>query len=127
WQVGAGFQVSSIFYLGVGERAQTIYGGDLRGIAGVGGPETLVRQRLRPDGSIVPRNDFVQPARRRFDLRVQRRFAFGNRLAVDGIAEMFNLFNSPNWTITTQESSPQFNRRTSGEYRRAQLGFRVTF
>jgi hypothetical protein len=127
WQVGRGLQLSSIFYLGVGERVLTTYGGDLRGIAGVGGPETMVRQRLRPDGTIVPRNNFTQPARKRFDLRLQQRIPFGSRVALDGIAEMFNLFNSPNFTIETQESNLQFGRPTLGEFRRAQLGFRLTF
>jgi hypothetical protein len=127
WQVGRGFQVSSIYYLGLGERTSTIYGGDLRQIAGVGGGEVLVRQRLRPDGSVVPRNSFTQPARKRFDLRLQQRLPLGRRVALDGIAEMFNLFNSPNWTIETQESNRQFGRPITGEYRRAQLGFRLTF
>jgi hypothetical protein len=125
--VGRGFQVSSIYYLGLGDRTSTIYGGDLRQIAGVGGPEALVRQRLRPDGSIVPRNSFTQPARKRFDLRLQQRIPLGSRFALDGIAEMFNLFNSPNWTIETQESNRQFGQAIMGEYRRAQLGFRLTF
>jgi hypothetical protein len=127
WQVGKGLQVSSIYYLAVGERAQTVYGGDLRGIAGVGGPETLVRQRLRPDGSIVPRNSFTQPTRKRFDLRLQQRIPLGGRVALDGIAELFNLFNSSNFTIETQESAAQFGKAITGEYRRAQLGFRLTF
>jgi hypothetical protein len=127
WQVGRGLQVSSIYYLGIGERAQTIYGGDLRGIAGVGGGEVLVRQRLRPNGTIVPRNSFTQPARKRFDLRLQQRIPLGSRFSLDGIAEVFNVFNSTNLTIETQESSAQFNRPILGEYRRAQLGFRLTF
>jgi hypothetical protein len=127
WQVGFGFQVSSIYFLGAGERAQTIYGGDRRGIAGVGGPETLARQRLRPDGSIVPRNDFTQPLRQRFDLRMQQRIPLGSRFALDGMAEIFNLFNAPNWTIETTESSAQFGRRIAAEFRRAQVGFRLTF
>jgi hypothetical protein len=127
WQVGGGFQVSSIYYLGIGERFLTTYGGDLRGIAGVGGPETMVRQRLRPDGTIVARNSFTQPARKRFDLRLQQRIPLGNRVALDGIAELFNLFNSPNFTVETQESNRQFGLATLGEYRRAQLGFRLTF
>ena len=127
WQVGFGFQVSSIYFLGAGERAQTIYGGDRRGIAGVGGGETLARQRLRPDGSIVPRNDFTQPLRQRFDLRMQQRIPLGSRVALDGMAELFNLFNAPNWTIETTESSAQFGRRIAAEFRRAQVGFRLTF
>jgi carboxypeptidase family protein len=126
WEVGRGFLVSGSYYLGVGQRAQTIYGGDLRNIAGVGGPETLVRQRLRPDGTIVPRNSFTQPRRQLVALRAQQRFIVG-RFAIDGIAEAFNLFNSPNWTIETQESNRQFGQAVQAEFRRAQLGFRVTF
>ena len=121
WTIGRGLQASGLFYLGVGERAATNYGGDLRGYGGGGSA------RLRPDGTIVPRNDFTQPARRRFDLRLQQRIPLPGRASIDGIAEVFNLFNSPNWTITTQESSPQFGQHTSGENRTAQLGFRLTF
>ena len=126
WQVGRGLQVSGIYYLAVGQRSQTIYGGDLRQIAGVGGGEVLARQRLRPDGTIVPRNDFTQPRRQRVDVRLQQRIPIG-RVAIDGIAEVFNVFNSPNWTIETTENNRQFGQATLGENRRAQIGFRVTF
>jgi hypothetical protein len=120
WQVGRGLQVSGIFLLLVGERSSTEYGGDLRQSGGAG------EARLRPDGTIVPRNGFTQPTRRRFDLRLQQRIPLG-RVAVDGIAEVFNLFNSPNWTIETVESSRQYGQRIAGQYRTAQLGFRVAF
>ena len=43
----------------------TIYGGDLRNL---GGSDTPL-QRLRPDGTIVPRNDFTQPSRNRTNVR----------------------------------------------------------
>jgi hypothetical protein len=121
WQVGRGFQVSGLYFVLVGQRSVTNYGGDLRGFGGNGSA------RLRPDGTIVPRNDFTQPARKRFDLRLQQRIPLGGRLAIDGIAEVFNLFNSPNFTINTTESAPQFGRATSGENRTAQFGFRLTF
>jgi hypothetical protein len=120
WQVGRGFQVSGIFLLLVGERSSTEYGGDLRQSGGAG------EARLRPDGTIVPRNSFTQPARRRFDVRFQQRIPIG-RLAIDGIAEIFNAFNSPNWTLETVESSRQYGQRIAGQYRTAQFGFRVTF
>jgi hypothetical protein len=126
WQVGRGFQVSGIYYVAAGQRGQTIYGGDLRQISGVGGGETLARQRLRPDGTVVPRNSFTQPTRQRVDLRLQQRFTLG-RVAIDGIAEVFNVFNSPNWTIETAESNRQFGQAVQAEFRRAQLGFRLTF
>jgi hypothetical protein len=121
WQVAHGFQISGLFYLGVGERAVTSYGGDQRGFGATGSA------RLRPDGTIVPRNDFTQPARKRVDLRFQQRIRLVGRASIDAIGEVFNVLNSPNWTITTQESSQQFGQRTSAENRTAQLGFRLTF
>ena len=127
WQVGRGFQVSGMYYVGVGERAQHVYGGDLRGIGGGGGAQALRRQRLRPDGTIIDRNSFTQPRRQRVDLRVQQRIPLGGRVAVEGIAEVFNLFNSPNWTLTSDQASRQYNQRTAGENRTAQFGFRLTF
>jgi hypothetical protein len=121
WQAGRGFQVSGIYLLMVGERAATDYGGDVRNSGGAG------EARLRPDGTIVERNSFTQPARTRFDLRLQQRIPLGGTFALDGIAEVFNLFNSPNWVIATQESNPQFGQRIAGQNRTAQLGFRLTF
>jgi hypothetical protein len=83
--------------------------------------------RLRPDGTIVPRNSFIQPAQNKTDVRVQQRIPLGGRVSIDAIAEAFNVFNRPNWTISTQESSLNFGQRTSGQNRSAQLGFRIVF
>jgi hypothetical protein len=127
WQVGHGFQVSGVFYTGIGERATTTYGTDVRVISGVGGPESSSRLRARPDGSIVPRNAFTQPPRRKFDLRLQQGLTLPGRVTLEAIGEVFNLFNSPNWTYTTVETSPQYLQATSGQNRTAQVGFRVTF
>ena len=126
WQVGRGFQVSGLYYLGVGERATHVYSGDLRGVGGGGGGQALRRQRLRPDGTIIERNSFTQPRRQRVDLRVQQRIPLG-RVSLDGIAEVFNVFNSPNWTLNSDQANRQYNQRISGENRTAQLGFRLTF
>jgi hypothetical protein len=122
WEVGRGFQISGIHYTYTGERTATSYGGDLR-VLGAG---TIERQRLRPDGTIVPRNAFVQPGRNRTNLRFQQRVRV-SRVSLDLMAEVFNVFNRPNWTINTQESSAQYLKRTSGENRTMQVGFRVTF
>jgi hypothetical protein len=127
WQVGRGLQLSGVFYTGIGERATTTYGSDVRNIAGVGGPESSSRLRARPDGTVVPRNWFTQPPRRKVDLRVQQKITLPHRIALEGIAEVFNVFNSPNWTITTIETSPQYLQRTAGQNRTAQVGFRITF
>jgi hypothetical protein len=61
------------------------------------------------------------------DLRLQQKIPLVGRASIDAIADVFNLFNSPNGTITTQESSAQFGITTSAENRTAQLGFRLTF
>ena len=127
WMVGRGLQVSGLYYTGIGERSATVYGGDLRGLGGGAGAQALRRQRLRPDGTIVPRNNFTQPVRRRVDLRLQQRIPLPGRAAIDGIAEVFNVFNSPNWTINTDESSRQYLQRIAGQNRTAQFGFRLTF
>jgi hypothetical protein len=63
----------------------------------------------------------------RTDVRVQQRIPLANDMAIDLIAEAFNVFNRPNYTLTTEESSAQFGQRTSGQFRTAQFGFRLTF
>jgi hypothetical protein len=119
WQVGYGFQVSAINIYGSGGRSGTSYGGDFC--------DCGLSNRLRPDGTVVPRNNFVQGATNRTDLRLQQRIPLGGRVSVDGIAEVFNLFNRPNWTVNTQESSRNFMQRTSGQNRTMQFGFRLSF
>jgi hypothetical protein len=121
WQVGRGFQVSGLHYLGAGNRASTNYGGDRRGL-GAGG-----EQRLRPDGTIVPRNSFLQPAQNRTDLRIQQRIPLPHNVAIDLMADAFNLFNRPNWTRETQESSLDYGENVAGQFRSMQFGFRITF
>jgi len=121
WQVGHGFQVSGLHYLGAGIRSATTYGGDVR-LTGA-----TFSARARPDGTIVPRNAYIQPAQNRTDLRVQQKIPLGGHLSIDGIAEVFNVFNRPNYTIDTQESSATYLQPTSGQNRTAQVGFRLTF
>ena len=57
WQVGRGFQVSGFHYLGTGNpgrRATTA--------ATCATPARTFSGRLRPDGTIVPRNSIISPA-----------------------------------------------------------------
>jgi Carboxypeptidase regulatory-like domain/TonB dependent receptor-like, beta-barrel len=122
WQVGRGFQVSGMHYLGAGIRESHNYGGDFRNTG------STFSGRLRPDGTIVPLNDIIAPPQNRTDLRVQQRIVLPGRISIDGIVEVFNIFNRPNWTIGTQESATtQFLQPTNAQYRTAQVGFRVTF
>ena len=127
WDVGYGFQLSGLYFMGSGLRYATSYGGDLRQMTAGS------TNRLRPDGTIVPRNAFVGDSIHRVDMRVQRRFVFGDRVVVDGIAEVYNVFNHENFgSYTTQESNarygqPSDNTNQAFQSRRLQLGFRASF
>jgi hypothetical protein len=121
WQVGFGFQVSGVHFFSAGNRLSTNYGGDNRAFGGGSG-------RLRPNGTIVPRNAFVGPVQNRTSLRLQQRIPLGGPRSIDAMAEIFNLFNRTNYSLGTSESAPtQYLQPTSGEYRLAQFGFRVSF
>ena len=123
WQVGHGFQVSGIHYTSAGDRSATSYGGDLR-ILGAGSVE---RQRLRPDGTIVPRNDFTQPARNRTNVRVQQRMHAAeprvDRRDGRGVQRV-QPGELHHQRAGKQRAVPQGD---SGENRTMQFGFRVTF
>ena len=122
WQVGRGFQLSGLHYLGAGIRDQANYGGDLRNTG------STFSGRLRPDGTIVPLNSIIVPPQNRTDLRVQQRISLHGRVSIDGIAEIFNIFNRPNWDIGTQESAAQqYLQHVNAQYRSAQVGFRLMF
>jgi hypothetical protein len=127
WQVGYGFQVSGLYFFGSGERDETTSGaGDLRDLA-------AGLERLRADGTLVPRAGFVGEPIHRVDIRLQQRVPIAGRVRVDGILEMFNLFNRANYgAFETNESSPQYRQPLqSANIAYApftmQLGFRVTF
>jgi hypothetical protein len=121
WEVGGGFQVSGLVYYGAGIRDASFYGGDERATGGD------FSQRLREDGTIVPRNAFIQPDEKRMDLRLQQRIPLGGRVSIDAIAEVFNLFNANNFTLVAEEGAPDFNEPESGQFRTAQFGFRISF
>jgi len=120
WEPGFGFQLSGLYFYGSGQRYATTYGGG-------------DRTRLRPDGSVVPRNNFVGLPLHRVDIRLQRRFGLGGHRSVDGLVEVFNLFNHANYgSYTLAESNASYGRpiqNTSLAYqpRMVQLGFRIIF
>jgi hypothetical protein len=60
-------------------------------------------------------------------MRFQQRLTLPNRVQVDLIAEAFNLFNMENYTLGAQESSLQFKKPVTAQYRTMQFGFRVGF
>jgi hypothetical protein len=122
WLIGHGFQVSGLHYLGAGIRQANTYGGDVRNTG------ATFSGRFRPDGTIVPRNSVLAPAQNRTDLRLQQKVRLHDRAAFDLIADVFNLFNRPNWGIGIQESTPsQYLQYISAQTRTMQIGFRVTY
>jgi carboxypeptidase family protein/TonB-dependent receptor-like protein len=121
WQVAHGFQVSGLHYLGAGIRQGNSYGGDLRSTG------AAFSARLRQDGTIVPRNSLIAPPQNRTDLRLQQRIPLHGRAAIDGIAEVFNIFNRPNWGIGIVENNSQYLTHVSAQTRTMQFGFRMTF
>lgn len=127
WEAGFGFQLSGLYFYGSGRRQGTTAGADRRD-RGVTGED-----RLRADGSIMPRNNLVGQPIHRVDLRVQRRFGLGGNRSLDGMLEAFNLFNRANYgSYTTNEANanygrPSFNNNIAYQPRALQLGFRFAF
>jgi len=126
WQVGYGFQVSGIYFFGSGEREDSFWGQDLRDLGGGS-------QRLRPNGTIIPRANFVGEPIHRVDVRLSQRIPLGGRLRADGLVEMFNLFNRANYGLyvldeaSRQYGQPERSANIAYSPRAVQLGFRLQF
>jgi hypothetical protein len=131
WQVGRGLQVSGIYFFGSGERFWTDTGLDLRDEGSTS--SNTGDLRLRADGSIVPRNSLVGRPIHKVDLRLQQRLPLLGRVAIDGIVEVFNLFNHENFgSYVTNASNANFGQPSSNsnaQYfpRVLQFGLRATF
>jgi hypothetical protein len=121
--------LSGLYFFGSGERRERTYNADLRQLGSLR-PNFL---RLRPDGTIIARNDFVGDQLHRVDMRLQRGFRLGARARIDGILEVFNVFNRANYgSYVTNEASTSFgqpSRNPNVAYapRMLQLGFRFVF
>ena len=128
WQPGFGFQLSGVYFYGSGERYATTWGQDLRDIGGEGGS-----LRLRPDGTVIPRNNFVGEPIHRVDMRLQQRVPLPGSIRLDGMLEVFNLFDRANYgayvldEASSSYGQPDQNLNIAFGPRALQLGFRVTF
>jgi hypothetical protein len=127
WDMGYGFQLSGLYFYRNGIQVQSVYGGDLRRM----GRST---NRLRPDGSIVPRNNFTENALHRMDVRLSRRTGLGvGNSSIDVMLEVFNLLNHENFgRYVTAEVARNFGQplqNTNIAYlpRVVQLGFKFSF
>jgi hypothetical protein len=127
WDVGAGFQMSGLYFYGSGQRTSVTCSCPARD-TGTGGAS-----RRRDDGTFIERNSFVGDPIHRVDMRFQKRFTFLDRVAVDGIVELFNVFDRANFgSYTTNIDSaafgrPNYNSNVAYASRAAQLGFKVSF
>jgi TonB dependent receptor. len=120
-----------LYFFGSGLRYNTNYGGDLRNTGNVSAG------RLRPNGTIVPRNNFVGDSNHRVDIRVQKRMTLHGQVSVEGFAEVFNVFNRANYgAYVTSESNARYGQPTTGSTtagliaygpRAGQLGLRFAF
>ncbi|MBI2185599.1 MAG: TonB-dependent receptor [Acidobacteria bacterium] len=131
WDVGAGFQVSGIYFYGSGERFWVDTGVDRRGEGGTG--VNTGELRLLADGSILPRNSLVGKPIHKMDLRLQERLPLAGRVAVNGIFEVFNLFNHEhygNYVVNASNANfgqPAFSPSVQYFPRMLQFGIRATF
>ena len=106
-EMGYGFQVSGTYLYGDNGWATPTSGVDVRQTGGSGG-------RLLPNGTLIARNSFDIPSIHKVDMRLQRRFNLGRQTKIDGIVEVYNVFNHQNLaTYTTNLSN------ASTDYRRA--------
>jgi hypothetical protein len=125
WDVWKGVQVSGLFIWGDSGYATPTSGVDALQTGGSAG-------RVRANGTVIARNSFDLPTYHRTDLRVQKRFGLG-RAKVEGIVEVFNVFNHANFqTYVLNESNSRYGQpepsvNMAFQPRMLQLGFRTTF
>jgi hypothetical protein len=133
----ANFQVSTILTIASGRPYNILAGADLNG-DGDGGAFPSDRARTNPldPASSVKRNAGSLPAQATMDVRLMRRFDVG-KLKIDGIFEVFNLFNRTNYTdinnVFGPGAFPNQGLSTYGQFTQAgaplqvQLAARVSF
>src|SRR5262249_13938726 len=116
-----------LYLYGSGEAFSNVWGGDLRNTG------NRSSGRLKPDGTVVPRNAFVGLPIHRVDMRVTKRVPLARSLKAEGSFEMFNVFNHENfgsYALTQSLANygqPQQNIALAYQPRMLQLGFRLTF
>ena len=128
WQLPYQFQFSGLYLFGDNGKATTTPGVDVR-------LNNTFNGRLRPNGTLIPFNNFDLPSLHRIDMRLQRRFRFTSRMSADALVEVFNAFNHLNYDpslFVLNEASASFGRpqpssNLAYQPRMVQLGVRFTF
>ena len=133
WEGPYGLQLSGLYIFGDNgwETAQS--GIDVRNQGATG--QTSAQGRLRQNGTIISRNGLDLPSIHRVDMRLQKRISITQKFRVDGILEVYNLFNRANYDptlFTLNEQNAKYgqpNASTTLAYspRMLQFGFRTQF
>jgi hypothetical protein len=121
WAAPYQLQVSGLYFYGDNGYSTTNPGVDVR-------QANTVNGRLRPDGTVIPRNNFKNDPTSRVDVRIMRRFKLTQRVSTELLFETFNLFNHATFVYNTNEASPAFgNVSTANPPRTVQMAFRVAY
>jgi hypothetical protein len=140
WELPAGFQLSGLYFFADNGKTTPTSGVDVLGMGASTTASTSANtgitgsaNRLRANGTLVPRNSFDRTNLHRVDMRIQKRFKLNGRMTVDGIAEVFNLFNHANYNAFVSNEAaanfgrPQYDSNIAFQPRTMQFGFRTTF
>ena len=121
WNLPFGLSLAGVFRYG-----STGYATFSSGFNLLGGPGA---NRYRRDGSFVERGQFKQDPTQALDLRVSKDFPIGRGMKLQGIGEVFNLYNYKMWNYNLLETNPNFLKITgsAGGTRRGQVAVRLTF
>ena len=131
----AGLELSSIVTIGSGRPYNILAGVDLNA-DGDGGATDRARGTVSDIRTSVRRNHGTLPMQATVDLRIARRFPVGP-LTLDGIFEVFNLFNRSNFTAVNNvfgpgsypnQAQPTFGQFTQASPpRQVQLAIKIGF
>jgi hypothetical protein len=127
YQAKWGITLSGAYFYGSGNYYQ-----EVNGLQPFGVPQGI-GQRLRPDGTLIPRNNLKQDPLHKVDMRVTKEFRLVGNVKIQGIAEVFNLLNHANFGSYQGNSravnfrQPVQNPATAYTPRSGQLAFRLTF
>jgi hypothetical protein len=133
WDGPYGVQLSGLYFFGDNGWATPSSGVDALQIGSTGNQGAASNSRVRANGTLIERNSFDRPSLHRIDARLQKRVRI-SRVSLDGMIEVFNLFNHRNYnSFITNESNVAFGRpqpdNTAVAYqpRVMQFGFRLGF
>jgi len=133
WEAPYGVQLSGLYIFGDNGWETPQAGVDVRNGGATG--QTSAQGRLRANGTLIERNSLNLPAIHRVDMRLQKRISITQKFKIDGIFEVYNLFNRANYDptlFTLNEQNARFgqaNSSTTLAYspRMLQFGFRTQF